>query len=141
MSFFLLAPEVAGGWGSGTVVDTERHPPVVKHLHYQFDGWLGDELLESFPCFIVTVAVGSKLTDAGLSGFELGSVEISKSDTFLELHPERSVPEFQWLRVAGAAGVADLGLTKQHQLVVSDRALQILRNGQLAHCEVSEWPV
>ena len=39
-----------------------RHPgrvAAVHKLHYEFEGWLGDELLESTPCFIVFGAHGS----------------------------------------------------------------------------------
>ena len=54
MRYFILEPEIAGGWGERTVADTGIFPPTVTALHYRFDGWRGDELLESFPCFIVT---------------------------------------------------------------------------------------
>jgi hypothetical protein len=110
----------------------------VKHLHYEFEGWSGDELLASFPCFIVTKEMGAKLVDAGLSGFELAEVEISKSGLFLALHPKRDLPAFQWLRVLGDAGAADFGVTEGYDLVVSNGALRILREGRLAHCDVSE---
>jgi hypothetical protein len=50
MMFYELAPEVAGHWGPGTVMDASEHPPIAHSLHYEFDGWL-DELLESFPCY------------------------------------------------------------------------------------------
>ena len=52
--YYFIEPEVAGGWGGNTIADTSVHPPKISKLHYQFDGWLGDDLLESFPCFIVS---------------------------------------------------------------------------------------
>lgn len=54
--FYVLEPEVAGGWGGdGTVVDREFHPPIVSRLVYEFDGWLGDDLVTTFPpVYIVT---------------------------------------------------------------------------------------
>jgi hypothetical protein len=54
MEYFQIAPEVAGGWGRNTVMDRSIHPPHVTKLHFEFDGWLGDVLLESFPCYIIT---------------------------------------------------------------------------------------
>jgi hypothetical protein len=70
MSHFQLEPEVAGGWGANTEADTSKHPPVVSRLHYEFSGWLGDCLLESFPCFIATNAVIDSLSNVGISGSE-----------------------------------------------------------------------
>ena len=52
--FHTLEPEVAGGFGEQTILDNSTHPPDVKWLHYVLDGWLGDDILESFPCYIVT---------------------------------------------------------------------------------------
>lgn len=47
--YYRLEPEVAGELGSGTVMDVSRHPPLVSHLQFKFQGWLGDDLLETFP--------------------------------------------------------------------------------------------
>jgi hypothetical protein len=45
MKYFYVEPEVAGGLGERTVMDRSTHPPVVKRLHYQLEGWLGDAIL------------------------------------------------------------------------------------------------
>lgn len=44
----LIEPEVAGSLGKETELDSSVFPPHVKKLHYEFDGWLGDDILESF---------------------------------------------------------------------------------------------
>lgn len=46
MKFYSLEPEVAGSLGPGTVMDTAVHPPRVHKLHYESDGWSGDDILE-----------------------------------------------------------------------------------------------
>lgn len=52
--YYVVEPEVAGGFGINTVFTrTEGKPMVVHKLHYEFDGWLGDSLLETTPCYIV----------------------------------------------------------------------------------------
>jgi len=135
----ILEPEVAGGWGSRTVADATTHPPRVSALHYQFDGWQGDDLLESFPCFIVTRRLGDRLAAAGLTGDRLAPVEVTRSEQFESTHPGRELPAFEWLQVTGAAGCNDFGLTAGHRLVVSERALAALKAGQLRHCEASAW--
>lgn len=139
MGWSVLDPEVAGGWGERTVADTSVHPPVVALLNYQFDGWLGDELLTSFPCYVVTRLLGDKLSEARLNGFQLADVQVSVSEQFEEIYPDRHLPEFYWLQVDGSAGVDDFGLSRRHQLVVSDRALAVLQTGQLRHCGVKAW--
>jgi hypothetical protein len=136
--FFSLEPEVAGGWGDRTVADTSVHPPVVSQLHYEFQGWLGDELVESFPCYLVTEALGVAISQAGLSGFSLASVETTCSSEFAELQPSTKLPPFQWLKIMGAAGQSDFGLSSDHMLVVSERTLRVITHG-ISNCAISEW--
>jgi hypothetical protein len=90
----------------------------VNRLHYKFDGWLGDHLLESTPCFIASKKLAEKIGLEGLSGVELDEVEITKSEEFLELHPTRELPEFVWLKVKGKAGQDDFGIASDLRLVV-----------------------
>lgn len=139
MSFFVLEPEIAGGWGDHTVADTSVFPPTVTALHYRFDGWLGDELLESFPCFIVTDRLASRLRRSGLTGFRLKPVEVSTSEQFDELYPDRKLPEFKWLMLVGTAGVDDFGMSEAHRFVVSERALTLFRKFRLQNCDVTEF--
>ncbi len=139
MNYFVLEPEIAGGWGKRTVADTSVFPPAVASLHYRFDGWLGDELLEAFPCFLVTERLATRLRRSGLSGFRLQSVEVSTSEQFDELYPDRELPAFEWLQPVGRAGLDDFGLTDSHRLVVSGRALAILRKFRLRECLVTEF--
>lgn len=68
---YYIDPEIAGGFGAGTVMDASRHPPIVINLEYQLDGWLGDEVLELFPCFVLTEAVAMEISKLSLSGFSL----------------------------------------------------------------------
>jgi hypothetical protein len=135
MTFTILEPEVAGGLGPSTVADRSVHPPRVERLHYEFDGWLGDELLESFPCFIVSAALASNLSSSGLSGFVLDDVLVTVSSEFAELYPTRVLPTFHWLKITGRAGTDDFGLSSDHRLVVSAEALATLRLFQLNHAE------
>ncbi len=139
MSFFVLEPEIAGGWGDRTVADTSVFPPAVSSLHYRFDGWLGDELLETFPCFIVTERLATRLRRSGFTGFRLQAVEVTTSEEFDALYPDRALPLFKWLRPVGKAGVDDFGLSATHRLIVSGRALALLRKFRLHNCEITEF--
>ncbi len=97
MPYYALEPEVASHLGDHAVVDRSVHPPAVERLHYEFDGWLGDDLLESFPCFMVTKGLRERLAESGLSGYLLDDAEVSASDLFEEIHPDQELPE-SWSR-------------------------------------------
>tara|TARA_R110002094_G_scaffold117289_5_gene112950 strand:+ start:1305 stop:1730 length:426 start_codon:yes stop_codon:yes gene_type:complete len=139
MAFYSLEPEVAGEWGDETVADVSVHPPRVQRLHYQFDGWLGDALLESFPCYIVSNELGASLLASGLTGFQLEDCTVSKSSQFDELYPGRQLPVFKWLRVSGTPGQDDFGISSDNELVVSMAAKSVLEEHQVEHCEVAPW--
>lgn len=139
MEYFVLQPEVAGGLGPKTVLDRSTHPPRVDDLHYLFEGWLGDELLETFPCFIATEALWKSLEGAGLSGVRAGPVRVSASEQYVEIYPERVLPPFVRLLVTGDPGRDDLGLKHPARLVVSRRALEVLRTGRLEQCGVEPF--
>lgn len=72
-------PEVSGGFWEKAQLDSTVHPPIVKKLHFEFSGWLGDDIIETFPCFIVTEALKNKLEIDGLTGIIFDNVIISKS--------------------------------------------------------------
>lgn len=134
---FELEPEVAGELGEKTVMDTSKFPPLVSSLHYEFDSWLGDELLESFPCFIVTEILAKKIEDSALSGVEILDVIISKSSNFEELYPNTELPSFKWLKINGDSS-NDFSLNLDNLLVVSKSAYEVISQFSIMNCEVRE---
>lgn len=118
-SYCYIEPEVAGGLGRSSVLDVSEHPPVVYALEYEFEGWLGDGLLQSFPCFIVTEALAAAIRESDLTGCSFDIVSVVRSETFGMLYPHVALPNFVWLKVHGIAGVADFGLAEDKRLVVS----------------------
>ncbi len=136
-TYWRISPEVAGSLADSTELDMSTHPPRVTRLHHRFDGWLGDHLIECFPCFLVTDRLAKSLTGSGLTGFELDDVEVSKSPEFEEMYPDRQLPEFRWLKVKAVQPEdADFRLTLDHRLEVSEPALAVLRKANLEHAEV-----
>jgi hypothetical protein len=126
MRYFYVEPEVAGGLGNNTVMDSSRHPPIVSRLHYQIDGWAGDAILESFPIFIVTEGAKESLLQIGATGAAFADVEVTVSDKFEDLQPGQKFPVFAWLKPSGKAGQDDIGATVGGRLVLSQRALDAL---------------
>jgi hypothetical protein len=137
--FYFVEPEVAGGLGDSTVIDTSCHPPIVSSLEYRFEGWLGDEILESFPCFIVAKSLAGRMLDKKISGFSLGRVLITVSDKFQEISPNLLLPEFLWLKISGSPGVDDLGLASDNRLVISQKAKGVFESGQLHHADFEDF--
>ncbi len=136
MRYWQLEPEIAGELGEGTVMDTSVHPQIVSMLVYEFSGWLGDCLLESFPAFIITQEAAGEPSEWGATGAVFDEVKIVLGDVFQELYPDRSLPSFFWLKPTGTAGKDDFGLSEGHELVVSDGALDILKGCTLNHCDI-----
>jgi len=137
--YHVLEPEVAGGLGPRTVMGASTHPPVVSKLHYQLDGWLGDELLESFPCFVVTENMRTLIETCEPTGCSFDVVELSVSEQFMELYGNRIIPNFWWLKINGKAGHDDFGISNQNELVVSERVVRIMREAQLDNCDIDEY--
>ncbi len=139
MKFFYIEPEVSGGLGKNTMMNRAVHPPVVSKLHYHFDGWLGDVLLESFPSFIVTEGAKQQLQALGATGMQFDDVEVTTSDQFRQLHPDQQMPKFVWLRVEGQPGQEDLGAALDGRLVVSERTLEMFQRQGIANALVTPF--
>jgi len=139
MNHFIVEPEVAGGLGEHTVMDCTVRPPKVSRLHYKFDGWLGDSLLESFPCFIATKDVAQKLKALHPTGVHFSELEIEKSDQFRRLYPNRKLPDFMWLKISGTPGKDDFGLADDLRLVISERVLELLKSQNLKNALVGHF--
>jgi hypothetical protein len=135
---YLVEPEVAGGWGRNTLFSrTPGQPDIVHKLHYEFDGWLGDELLESVAEFIVTERLAAEIEKAGPTGVRFDNVEISKSQEFEDWHSGLELPRFLWMRIVGKPCQHDFWMTPKLILAVSERALDLLKKNGMAHMDVS----
>lgn len=137
MLFYDLEPEVPGGLGDNTVVDVSVHPPIVSSLHIVFDGWLGDELLEVFPAFIVSATLSDQILQQKFVGFDVRDCLIEKSEQFIEFNPDVLIPDFKWLVVNGRSG-DDFCLSTENKLRVSERVLTLLKSQNLQYCDIVE---
>ncbi len=134
--FYIVEPEVPGGLGERTVIDYSSRGTPIRSLHFVFEGWMGDELVTSTPCFLVTERLAAEIQRQGLSGVSFDSVEVTVSPEFEELQPDCKLPVWLWLRVCGKPGEDDFALHDDIDLVVSDRALQLLKHTGIAHAGV-----
>ena len=145
---FRLEPEVAGGIGPRSVIKRSPGGAIdeISTLEYVFNGWMGDELLETHPCFIVTERLARDLERETISGARFGEVLVDRSEEFFELEPEVELPPFRRLFPEGKARLSDervlywsghdICLMEPGYLVVSPRCLKILKRHKIDHCDV-----
>jgi hypothetical protein len=134
-----VRPEVAGGFGEQTELDFSVSPPDVVKLNYEFSGWLGDDILETYPCFIVTERLRVQVEEAGLTGMHFDSVVISKSEIFDELYPGRELPAFYWAKVVGDESDDFLIDRSSGVLLISEKAFGIISKCCVDNAVLGEW--
>ena len=132
----MLAPEVGGAVDRVPTSLPDHGEAVATALEYDFDVWLGDDLVEGFPCYIVTSPLAESLQKADLSGFDICDVHVRMTEEFKDLYPARQLPQFRWLKVIAKAMAADFGVDDLQRLVVSEGALTVLRTMNISHCDV-----
>lgn len=138
MNYYIVEPEVAGEIGKHTIYDYNNASCTadIIHLHFVFEGWLGDDLLEVTPCFIVTEKLRDIIFKYKLSGCEFCENEISYSEIFYELYPKRNMPNFYRLmpqkKIDIVKGIKignnmdDIMLSQKNYLVISEKAKNII---------------
>lgn len=99
INYFTIEPEVAGELGEGTILDNSKGFPEVKTLHFVFSGWLGDDLIECFPVFLVSERLKKYLEKSKFSGFSFANCVVSVSDNFILLQKNVILPDFFWLKI------------------------------------------
>jgi hypothetical protein len=138
---YTLRAEVAGGLGTQTVLDSSVNPPVVSRLHYDFVSWLGDDIVAAFPCSIVTTGLAKAIADEGLTGAQIDEVTVTKNPHFERFFPDTAaiLPEWRWLRPTGQPHDSDFWQDAQGILIVSERALNLMRKFSLENCRIGTY--
>jgi hypothetical protein len=139
MKYYKINPEVPAGLGINSILErTPGHPLKVINLHLVFEGWLGGDLLETSPVFYVTERLKSGMEQTSLSGIQsFDDVEVSKSENFLELYPNKDLPKIFLLRINGRAYDDDFGIDKG-VLVISETAKNFLAGYNLSNSDIEE---
>jgi predicted secreted protein len=101
---------------------------------------MGDDLVETFPTYIVTTGLSDAIASSGLSGIELDDVLVTKDPQFEQFFPDvaAALPSWRWLRPVGTPHQSDFWQDEAGRLVLSEKALDILQRFQLANAEVVE---
>jgi hypothetical protein len=75
-----------------------------------------------------------------LTGVTPSRVETSRLINFETIYPERQLPEFVCLKIGGKPGVDDFGVAGNGKLIVSAKALVVLKSFNLNHCDIAPYP-
>jgi hypothetical protein len=149
---YKLDPEVAGEIGELSRLEYKNGMiNSVKFLHYEFYGWLGDELLTSSPCFIVTESLADDIIRHQLTGCRFEEIHQTTSDEFKELYPNKQLPRFVRIILLGKFEVTgekvndwsghDFCIEDEVDLVVTERALNVIKKHQIRNCDIEEMVI
>lgn len=145
MNYYLLYPEVAGELGEGSKIAYENGKiKEVIFLEYNFMGWLGDELLTTDPCFIVTEGLQHDIILNGLTGVKFNNIAMTFSYEFHELYGDRRVPKFVQIICNNSYEssvqnlIYDFYLNKYKNIIVSEKALSVLKQHKIDMCDIEK---
>lgn len=123
--FFKLNPDCTGTFGRKTLYGGELTdvPPQIYRLHYEFDRWSPDELLEVNSVFVGTPALEELIKSLfpRPTGITFDNMTTTSTLVFRQANPGRELANYRWFKVIGKGGVDDFGLSDDFQLVVSAR--------------------
>ena len=128
-AWYSVSPEVAGAIGANTVMDRTSTPLTVSKLHYIFRGWLGGEIVESFPCYLVSARLAEAIQTSGLTGADFSEVEVEIDMQFemFEREVVEALPKWVWLKPAGQVGIDDFWVDANGQLAITGQAYELLQ--------------
>lgn len=142
MRYYLLEPETPGDFGAHAVIRNRQERPLhVTKMHYEFETWPEDDLLEALGEYVGTKRLQRKLEalDPPVTGIEFEDCEISWDEQFEELYGDRQLPKYVWFRVTGEASKADFGKSENVRLVVSERVYNVMQQFSYRNCDVEDY--
>ena len=146
MNYYLLNPEVAGEIGDRSeLVYEDGKIKEVTFLEYNFTGWQGDELLSTHPCFIVTESLQNDIILNSLTGIKFKDIAMTFSDEFYDICGNVKIPKFVQIicNTSHEDNVNNLQYDFYHnkykEIVVSERALNVLKQHKIDMCVIENY--
>jgi hypothetical protein len=144
MTHYKVGPIVDASQGDMTEFVPGFENQKLETFHMVLEDWNSNDIVTTSPGFAVTRPLADRLAQSDLSGFELKDMYLSISENGTRAMREKGalIPELIWLDVDGADGEADFFLTKTYPpLVVSERALALLQEFNLANADIEDYAV
>ncbi|MEL6560188.1 MAG: hypothetical protein AAFQ94_18510 [Bacteroidota bacterium] len=138
MKFFKIEPEVSVYIGEMTIYDKRKIPWKIKELHLEFEGWLGDDIVTSSPVFCISNNLKEGLEESSFSGIiGFDTIKITKSENFLELYPNKKLPDFFLLRINGVYKKDDFSI-HDGDLIISEEVLKLLNKYNISEALIKQ---
>jgi len=127
-----IIPEVIVGIGDNTeyypTEFIEGQKRVITKLHIQLEDWLGDDLMEIYPCYIVTQQLKEALENNSFIGFTFAEIEVTEDEYFEDNYQlKKPRPDFFWIKIAGIKGQDDLYIN-EGALNISENLLKFIKD-------------
>lgn len=121
MKYIKVDPEVIVGMGEHIVIDNSIYPPKVQNLHINVEDWMGDNIMENFPVYIITERLKKGLQATDFKGFKINNLELTIDEYFFKNYQlKKEIPKFYWLLVIGKNNKDDLYIDDQNILNISE---------------------
>ena len=138
MTFFKIEPEVSVYMGEMTTYDKSTTPWEIKELHLEFEGWLGNDIVTSSPVFCISSNLKEGLESSSFSGvIGFDTIKITKSENFLELYPNKKLPDFFLLRINGIYKKDDFSI-HDGDLIISEEVLKLLNKYNISEALIKQ---
>ena len=111
---------------------------MVHVLEYVLDLPDADDLIQSFPVFLVSEDLGAQIKLARLTGCVLAPARISRSADYREVYGNAPHRSYLWLKVDGTSQQTDIWLDSKFRLCASGRAFKVLEQANLSGCQVTK---
>lgn len=138
--FYNLVAECYGVFGRKVLYGGELtdRPANIYRMDFEFHNWPEDELVELNCNYLITdgLTEALKALEPRATGVVFDSATTSTTFEFRQANPNKVLPEYKWMKVIGKAGTDDFGMSKDHVLVVSERALMAMKP-KMGHCKTS----
>lgn len=124
-----VQPEVVVGLGKRTEF-LEKEPPfkTVATLHLLLEDWLGDDLMECYPCYIATEELKTNLENTEFTGFEFVHMIVTIDDNFKENYQlDKPLPNFYQMKIVGVEGRYDIFIGESNVLSIENQFLNYLQ--------------
>jgi len=136
MKKYLIEAEVPGNISDSIFIDRTVRPRIVEKLVYIFDGWLGDDLIESIGTYIVSERLMKGIRENNLTGCSFEKAEVIKSEQFIKIYGDKELPVFYWMKL-GNSDNEDLSI-KNCSLMTSEKAFTVLQKFNLKNGTIEE---
>jgi hypothetical protein len=136
---YQIYPEVAGNIANSEFIDVKARPPLIKKLVYEFDGWPDDDIITSIGIFIVTKKLKERIENENATGAIFDQVHTIVSEQFIQLHGDKGISIFYWLKVDEYNTKLDFFRSPNHRLIVSLKGFNILNQFQIKNADIEEY--